>query len=246
MLETFTEFALSDNARNLFQILGVFATIFIAGLGGYFMNWWRYRNKAFPDLIMINLNTIEFDDLGNPTLVPRTAQAETPISQVIRDPMVAGWIVKTAKHLSTEAKLVTLSNQKDHNYTMKQVRNRVSELALKGHLARMAKIPHEITRCWCALTYESYGSGNNGEHAMRILRIQVITQDDLKLFCKDGFVEKLNFISGEGGHTEEAALLKMIANEEYANASQQEMTPEEFRTKNVSGNLRYVALPIKA
>ncbi len=234
-------FTVSDGIRNVVQVLAAIAGFFVAFLGGRIVQWYQFKHKAFPDQIMINLNTVEM--LGDkPVLIPRTALAETPIQQVVRDPLVAGWIVKKAKNLSSSEKNVYLDDPKDHALMMKQIRNRVSELAVEGHILRMAKKPHDVTRCWCALTYESYGS-NDGGHAIRMLRIQVISQDDLKLFARRDLVEKLEFIDGEGSHSEEAALLRKLALEEYQGAKSEDMVPGTYKTKSHSPNLRYVALP---
>ncbi len=78
-----------------------------------------------------------------------------------------------------------------------------------------------------------------------MLRIQVIMQDDLKLFCDPEFVKKLKFTLGEGGHEKEARVLEKLAEKQYGSASAETMLPGAFESEGATPDLCFVVLPTK-
>jgi hypothetical protein len=184
------------------------------GATAYGLLWWQTRQekKALVDgeltnEVLIVTNVIEDID-SIPFLKPRTVRSERPIGEYFANKALAQAIVAATARCQegdVESQFIVLPDKRSQGKLMKRVVNIASELGAPGHIRRMFKRQFDKNEGFVCINYAQAGEDD------WIIRIDIVSQDDLKRFLEPGFVDKLDYRKEEGSHIDNALILQFCA-----------------------------------
>lgn len=193
-----------------------------AGTGAYAVAWWHLRRQQqaiedgeLKDEVLIVANVVE-DVSGVPFLKPRTVQSERPLVYYFSNEALARAIVDATHRCSEgdpESQFIMLADARTQDRLMKRVVNIASGIGAIGHLRRMFRRPIEKNDGFVCITYSQAGTDD------WIIRIDLISQDDLQKFLDPEFVAQLAYRPEEGSHADNAAIFAYAARIHFKGAA---------------------------
>ncbi len=182
------------------------------GFLGIFWLWQRRRaRRAFAagelrEEVIVVANIID-DEGGQLLLKPRTVESAMPLLRSFPNPILAAEIIAATKRCHTktvEGAFVRLLDQKTHGILMKRVVDIASSLGVEGHVARMCGRAIVKNECYVCITFSP-----DGPH--RKIRIDLISEVNLKKFLDPEFVARLSNRPEEGSHADLEAIFRFCA-----------------------------------
>lgn len=222
------------------EILSKFATGAGGAAVGLGVNWWLEHHRAKKALtdgdlsgeVLVVANVVEDID-GVPYLKPRTVKHERPIKDYFSNPaLIRDIIAATARATEEdpETQLIVLSDKRKQGRLMKRVVNIASEQGAPGHIRRMFRRSFEKNDAYVCVNYAQAGEDD------WIIRIDIISAEDLKRFLGSGFVERLSYRPEEGSHADNARIFAFCAHKQFGG-------PDGGPTADARMYVRRVAIP---